>query len=131
MFLRTAGCAALLASSILNPTGLRAQEASWPTALICQASVQSYFNLKQPPRQMDESFGWLSFRSTLGGIYDCQARGNFIALKWKSHNGTMSNYNTQVDASGSVLTVRPGGSGQWRFRRLADGYGLLNEGKLR
>ena len=93
--------------------------------------MQSYFSLKEPPRQIDESWGWLIFRSSLGGVYDCQVRGNFIALKWKSHNGTMTSNNTQVDANGSVLTVRPGGVSQWRFRRVADGYGLLNEGKHR
>lgn len=133
MFLRTAGLAALLASSLLSPTASLAQggDASWPNALICQASVQSYFNLPQPPRQIDESFGWLIFRGSLGGVYDCQVRGSYIALKWKSHNGTMTNSNTQVDASGPVLTIRPGGTGQWRFRRVADGYGLVNGGKLR
>lgn len=131
MFFRTAGCAAFLASSILIPTATLAQKSAWPNALICQASVQSYFNLTQPPRQIDESFGWLIFRSSLGGIYDCKVWGSSVSLKWKSHNGTMSNYNTQVDASGPVLTVRPGGTGQWRFRRVADGYGLLNGGKPR
>lgn len=106
-------------------------EAAWPAALICQASVQSYFNLMPPPRQIDESWGWLIFKSSLGGVYDCQVRGNSIALRWKSHNGTMSNYNTQIDASGPVLTVRPGGVGHWRFRRVADGYGLLSGAKPR
>lgn len=133
VFLRTIGCAALLAPGILVPSALFAQasESAWPAALICQASVQSYFYLKQPPRQIDESFGWLIFKSSLGGVYDCQVRGSFIALKWKSHNGTMTSNNTQVDANGSVLTVRPGGVSQWRFRRVADGYGLLNEGRPR
>ena len=137
MFFRTAGRAALLApglliSSLLVPSVSFAQsESAWPAALICQASVQSYFYLKQPPRPIDESFGWLIFRSSLGGVYDCQVRGSFIALKWKSHNGTMTSNNTQFDASGSVLTVRPSSGGQWRFRRIADGYGLLNEGRHR
>lgn len=133
MLFRTAGFAAFLASSLLNPTASLAQgsDASWPNPLICQASVQSYFNLPQPPRQIDESFGWLIFRSALGGVYDCRVWGNTISLKWKSHNGTMSNSKTQVDASGPVLTVRPGGMGEWRFRRMADGYGLLNGGKTR
>ena len=128
MFLRTVGCAALLAPII---SFAQASESVWPAALVCQASVQSYFDLKQPPRQIDESFGWLIFRSSLGGVYDCQVRGNFIALKWKGHNGTMTSNNTQVDANGAVLTVRPGGAGQWRFRRVADGYGLLNGSKAR
>ena len=133
MFLRTAGCAALLASSLFIPSVSFAQvsESAWPAALICQASVQSYFSLNQPPRQIDESWGWLIFRSSLGGVYDCQVRGSFISLKWKSHNGTMTNNKTQFDANGSVLTVRPSGVDQWRFRRIADGYGLLNEGKHR
>ncbi len=131
VFFRTIRYAALLASSILAPGVCFAQETAWPVALMCQASVQSYFSLKEPPRQIDESWGWLIFRSSLGGVYDCQVRGNFISLKWKSHNGTMSNSNTQVDAAGAVLTVRPGGTGQWRFRRAADGYGLLSEGKSR
>lgn len=137
MFFRTAG-RAFLASAILAPiifasnvSFAQGSESAWPNALVCQASVQSYFNLTQPPRQIDESFGWLIFRSSLGGVYDCQVRGSFISLKWKSHNGTMTNYNTQVDANGPVLTVRPGGTGQWRFRRVADGYGLLNGGKPR
>lgn len=135
--LRTAGCAALLApgllvSGLLVSSVCFAQgESAWPAALVCQAGVQSYFYLKQPPRQIDESFGWLIFRSSLGGIYDCQVRGSFIALKWKSHNGTMTSNSTQFDANGSVLIVRPSGGGQWRFRRIADGYGLLNEGKPR
>lgn len=132
MCFRTAGCAALLVSGLLAPSVCLAQsESVWPAALVCQASVQSYFNLTQQPRQIDESFGWLIFRSSLGGIYDCQVRGNFIALKWKSHNGTMTSNKTQFDANGSVLIVRPGGAGQWRFRRIADGYGLLSEGKPR
>ena len=133
VFFRTAGFAALLASGMLIPDICFAQgaEVSWPNALICQASVQSYFNLPQPPRQIDESFGWLIFRSALGGVYDCRVWGNSISLKWKSHNGTMSNSKTQFDASGPVLTVRPGGMGEWRFRRVADGYGLLNGGKAR
>lgn len=132
VFLKAIGCAALLAQNLL-PTLAFAQvsESGWSPALICQASVQSYFSLKQPPRQIDESWGWLIFKSSLGGVYDCQVRGNFIALKWKSHNGTMSNSNTQIDAAGAVLTVRPGGTSQWRFRRAADGYGLLSEGKSR
>ncbi len=124
MLLRIAGCL-FLASQILTPTASFAQSGeAWPNALICQASVHSYFNLPQPPRQIDESFGWLVFRSALGGVYDCRVWGNTISLKWKSHNGTMSNSKTQVDASGPVLTVRPGGMGEWRFRRVADGYGL-------
>ena len=136
MFFRTAGRAAfiapsLFASSLLASSASLAQESSWSNALICQASVQSYFNLTQPPRQIDESFGWLVFRSALGGVYDCRVWGNTISLKWKSHNGTMSNSKTQVDASGPVLTVRPGGMGEWRFRRMADGYGLLNGGGRR
>jgi hypothetical protein len=132
VFLRITGCAALLASLLASSTSLaQVGESAWPSALVCQASVQSYFNLTQPPRQIDESFGWLIFRSSLGGIYDCQVRGNFISLKWKSHNGTMTNSKTQFDADGAVLTVRPSGVGQWRFRRVADGYGLLNAGKSR
>lgn len=138
MFLRTAGCAAFLAPSLLasslfasSVSFAQGSEPAWPNALVCQASVQSYFNLTQPPRRIDESFGWLSFRSSLGGIYDCQVRGGFISLKWKSHNGTMTNNKTQFDANQSVLTIRPSGAGQWRFRRIADGYGLLNEGKPR
>lgn len=132
MFLRIAVCAALVASSLFSPTVSFAQSnEAWPAALICQASVQSYFNLPQPPRQIDESFGWLVFRSSLGGVYDCRVWGSTISLKWKGHNGTMSNSKTQVDASGPVLTVRPGGMGEWRFRRIADGYGLLNGAKPR
>jgi hypothetical protein len=133
VFLRTAGCAVLLAQSILAQDISFAQgsEPSWPAALICRAGVQSYFNLKQPPQQINDSFGWVIFRSSLGGIYDCQVRGSFIALKWKSHNGTMTSSNTQYDANGPVLTVHPGGVSQWRFRRVADGYGLLNGGKPR
>lgn len=132
MLFRIAGYAVLVASSVLNSTVSFAQNSeAWPNTLICQASVQSYFNLPQPPRQIDESFGWLIFRSSLGGVYDCKVWGNSVSLKWKSHNGTMSNSRTQVDASGPVLTVRPGGTGEWRFRRVADGYGLLNGGKGR
>lgn len=133
VFFRTAGCAALIAAATLHANASFAQgsDASWPAALICQASVQSYFNLPQPPRQIDESFGWLIFKSALGGVYDCKVWGSSVSLKWKSHNGTMSNSRTQVDAAGPVLTVRPGGTGQWRFRRVADGYGLLNGGKAR
>ena len=133
MFLRIAGCAALLASSLFASRVSLAQvgESAWPAALVCQASVQSYFNLPQPPRQIDESFGWLIFRSSLGGVYDCKVWGSSVSLKWKSHNGTMSNSRTEVDANGPVLTVRPGGTGQWRFRRVADGYGLLNGGGRR
>lgn len=132
MHFRMTGHAVCLASSFLLPTVAFAETSEpWPNALICQASVQSYFNLTQPPRQIDESFGWLVFRSALGGVYDCRVWGNTISLKWKSHNGTMSNSKTQVDASGPVLTVRPGGTGEWRFRRVADGYGLLNGGKSR
>ena len=133
MFLRIAGCAALLASSLFASRVSLAQvgESAWPAALVCQASVQSYFTLPQPPRQIDESFGWLIFRSSLGGVYDCKVWGSSVSLKWKSHNGTMSNSRTEVDANGPVLTVRPGGTGQWRFRRIADGYGLLNEGRHR
>jgi hypothetical protein len=120
-----------IVTSIFVPSFSLAQETAWPAALICQASVQSYFNLTQPPRQIEESWGWLIFRSSLGGVYDCQVRGSFIALKWKSHNGTMTNNKTEFDASGSVLTIHPGGMGLWRFRRMADGYGLLNGGKPR
>ena len=123
---------ALVFASLLLPSAALAQGGdTWPAALICQASVQSYFNLTQPPRQIDESFGWLIFRSSLGGVYDCRVWGSSVSLKWKSHNGTMSNSRTKVDASGPVLTVRPGGTGQWHFRRVADGYGLLNGGKGR
>ena len=136
VFFRIAGRAAFLtpglfASSLLASSVSFAQETSWPAALVCQASVQSYFNLPQPPRQIDESFGWLIFRSSLGGVYDCKVWGSSVSLKWKSHNGTMSNSRTEVDANGPVLTVRPGGTGQWRFRRVADGYGLLNGGGRR
>ncbi|EGP06874.1 hypothetical protein CSIRO_3604 [Bradyrhizobiaceae bacterium SG-6C] len=132
MLFRHAGGALVFASSLLLPSVTLAQTAeTWPNALVCQASVQSYFNLPQPPRQIDESFGWLIFRSSLGGVYDCRVWGNSVSLKWKSHNGTMSNSRTQVDATGPVLTVRPGGTGEWRFRRVADGYGLLNGGKGR
>jgi hypothetical protein len=132
VFLRIAGCAALLTSLLASNASLaEVGESAWPAALVCQASVQSYFNLTHSPRQIDESFGWLIFRSSLGGIYDCQVRGSFISLKWKSHNGTMTNSKTQFDANGSVLTVRPSGVGQRRFRRVADGYGLLNAGKSR
>jgi len=132
VFLRTAACSAFLIPGLLASSVCFAQsESAWPAALICQASVQSYFYLKQPPRQIDESLGWLVFRSSLGGVYDCQVRGSFIALKWNSHNGTMSSSNTQFDANGAVLTVRPNGTGQWKFRRVADGYGLLSEGKSR
>lgn len=133
MFFRLIAGVAFVMSSIFAQRVSFAQgsDASWPNALICQASVHSYFNLPQPPRQIDESFGWLVFRSALGGVYDCRVWGNTISLKWKSHNGTMSNSKTQVDASGPVLTVRPGGMGEWRFRRVADGYGLLNGGKTR
>ncbi|WP_244432745.1 MULTISPECIES: hypothetical protein [unclassified Afipia] len=135
VFFRTA-VRALLASVVFAPTLFipmiaRGQGSEWPAALVCQASVQSYFNLPQPPRQIDESFGWLIFRSSLGGVYDCKVWGSSVSLKWKSHNGTMSNSRTEVDANGPVLTVRPGGTGQWRFRRIADGYGLLNEGRHR
>lgn len=133
MLLRTAGRAALLVSAIFASDLSFAQtgEPAWPPALVCQASVQSYFALKQPPRQTDDSFGWLIFRSELGGIYDCQVRGSFVALKWKSHNGTMTSNKTRFEASEGVLTVRPDGVSQWRFRRTADGYGLLSGGKAR
>ena len=87
MFFRISGYAALLAPTLLASSVSFAQgnESAWPAALICQASVQSYFNLPQPPRQIDESFGWLIFRSALGGVYDCRVWGSTISLKWKSH----------------------------------------------
>lgn len=133
VFFRTAGFAAFVTSGALSPTVSLAQgsDTSWTNALICQASVQSYFNLPQPPHQIDESFGWIIFRSSLGGVYDCKVWGSSVSLKWKSHNGTMSNSRTQVETDGPVLTVHPGGTGQWRFRRVADGYGLLNGSKAR
>lgn len=131
VLLKIVRCAALLASILMIPTASLAQSNEWPNALVCQASVQSYFNLPQPPRQIDESWGWLIFKSALGGVYDCKVWGSSVSLKWKSHNGTMSNSRTQADANGPVLTVRPGGMGEWRFRRIADGYGLLNGGKHR
>ncbi len=133
MLFRTAGYAILfvLSLSASDKSHAQSSEQGWPPGLICQASVQSYFHLTQPPRQIDESFGWLIFRSSLGGVYDCQVRGSSIALKWKSHNGTMSSSKTQYDTSGAVLTVRPDGVSQWRFRRVADGYGLLNGRKPR
>ncbi len=45
MFLRTAVCAAFLASAIFAPdlSLAQANEPAWPAALICQAGVQSYF----------------------------------------------------------------------------------------
>ena len=133
MLFRIARSLASLALAILAPTAALAltNEQAWPPALICQASVQSYFALRQPPRQTDDNFGWLIFRSELNGVYDCQVRGGFVALKWKSHNGTMTSNKTQFEASGAVLTVRPDGVSQWRFRRTADGYGLLSGGKAR
>ena len=133
MSFRITGCAGLLVSAFLAPAASFAQtnEQAWPSALVCQASVQSYFALRQPPRQTDDSFGWLIFRSELGGVYDCQVRGSFVALKWKSHNGTMTSNKTRFEASEGVLTVRPDGVSQWRFRRTADGYGLLSGGKAR
>lgn len=124
VLMKIAGCAVGLLAS--NVSFAQASDPSWPDALVCQAGVQSYFYLKQPPGQIADNNGWFVFRGASGGIYDCQVRGTSIALRWKSHNGPMTSNKTQFSASGPVLTVHPGAEKAWRFRRVAAGYASLN-----